>query len=104
MHGFFGEDGQIQSILNYLRIPYTHSGVLTSALCMNKVLSKELFINQNIRTPKHYDINQIKSKKINFPLILKPINGGSSKGLYKINNERSLNKFFEKKKIKKYIS
>ena len=103
LHGFFGEDGQIQSILNYLRIPYTHSGVLTSALCMNKVLSKELFINQNIRTPKHYDINQIKSKKINFPLILKPINGGSSKGLYKINNERSLNKFFGKKKKLKNI-
>ena len=43
LHGNFGEDGQIQSILNYLRIPYTHSGVLTSAILMNKIISKKLF-------------------------------------------------------------
>ena len=36
VHGFFGEDGQIQSILNFLRIPYTHSGVMTSSVLMNK--------------------------------------------------------------------
>ena len=41
LHGSFGEDGQIQSILNYLKIPYTHSGVLASALAMNKVISKK---------------------------------------------------------------
>ena len=40
LHGYFGEDGQIQSILNYLKIPYTHSGVLTSAILMNKIISK----------------------------------------------------------------
>ena len=43
LHGYFGEDGQIQSILNYLKIPYTHSGVLTSAILMNKIISKKLF-------------------------------------------------------------
>ena len=43
LHGSFGEDGQIQSILNYLKIPYTHSGVLASALAMNKVISKKIF-------------------------------------------------------------
>ena len=44
LHGFFGEDGQIQSILNYLSIPYTHSGVLTSSLAMNKIISKKFYI------------------------------------------------------------
>ena len=43
LHGFFGEDGQIQSILNFLRIPYTHSGVMTSSVLMNKKISKIIF-------------------------------------------------------------
>ena len=43
LHGIFGEDGQLQSILNYLKIPYTHSGVLASSIAMNKVLSKYFY-------------------------------------------------------------
>ena len=43
LNGFFGEDGQIQSILNYLKIKYTHSGVLTSSILMNKEVSKKNF-------------------------------------------------------------
>ena len=38
LHGYFGEDGQVQSILNYLKIPYTHSGVLASSIAMNKIV------------------------------------------------------------------
>ena len=52
LHGYFGEDGQIQSILNYLKIPYTHSGVLTSAILMNKIISKKLFQSLGIRSPE----------------------------------------------------
>ena len=72
LHGFFGEDGQIQSILNYLKIPYTHSGVLASSLAMNKIVSKKLYqslgINcpKIIRVPKDFDENKI-------PLIIKLI-------------------------------
>ena len=101
LHGNFGEDGQIQSILNYLRIPYTHSGVLTSAILMNKIISKKLFKSLGISTPQSINEKNIKSQKLNFPLIIKPINGGSSYGLIKINNKESLNKYLNNKKIKK---
>ena len=101
LHGNFGEDGQIQSILNYLKIPYTHSGVLTSAILMNKIISKKLFKSLGISTPQSVNENNIKSQKIKFPLIIKPINGGSSYGLIKINNRESLNKYLNNKKIKK---
>ena len=101
LHGNFGEDGQIQSILNYLRIPYTHSGVLTSAILMNKIISKKLFKSIGISTPQSINEKNIKSQKLNFPLIIKPINGGSSYGLIKINNKESLNKYLNNKKIKK---
>ena len=101
LHGNFGEDGQIQSILNYLRIPYTHSGVLTSAILMNKIISKRLFKNMGILTPQSIDENNIKGQKLKFPLIIKPINGGSSYGLIKINNKESLDKYLNNKRIKK---
>ena len=51
LHGQFGEDGYIQSILETTNIPYTHSGVIPSALAMDKELSKKLFIKNNILTP-----------------------------------------------------
>ena len=101
LHGNFGEDGQIQSVLNYLRIPYTHSGVLTSAILMNKVISKKLFVSLGIRSPESFTEYSIKNKKLTFPLIIKPINGGSSYGLIKINNKKSLDKYLNTKKIKR---
>ena len=101
LHGNFGEDGQIQSILNYLKIPYTHSGVLTSAILMNKLISKKLFKSMGIRSPESFNQKKIKNQKLKFPIIIKPINGGSSYGLLKINNKKSLNKYLDNKKIKK---
>ena len=60
LHGQFGEDGYIQSILETTGIPYTHSGVIASAIAMDKELSKRIFIKNNILTPKYilysYDI------------------------------------------------
>ena len=100
LHGYFGEDGQVQSILNYLKIPYTHSGVLTSAILMNKLISKQLFISKGIRTPINFDIKNLKREQLLFPLIIKPINGGSSNGLFKINNFKELNTFILDKKVK----
>ena len=52
LHGFFGEDGQVQSILNFLKIPYTHSGVMASSVLMNKKISKMIFSNLDVSTPK----------------------------------------------------
>ena len=57
LHGIFGEDGQLQSILNYLKIPYTHSGVLASSIAMNKVVSKYFYKSLGIKFPRNYNIN-----------------------------------------------
>ena len=89
LHGVLGEDGQIQSILNYLKIPYTHSGVLASSIAMNKVLSKYFYKAIGIRFPDNYDING-KFVKSSYPFIIKPICGGSSKNLFKIENHKQL--------------
>ncbi len=92
LHGIFGEDGQLQSILNYLKIPYTHSGVLASSIAMNKVISKYFYKSLGIKFPQNYDINS-KFTNSSYPLIVKPICGGSSKNLLKIENEKQLNDF-----------
>ena len=92
LHGIFGEDGQLQSILNYLKIPYTHSGVLASSIAMNKIISKYFYKSLGIRFPQNYDINS-KFTNSSYPFIVKPICGGSSKNLFKIENEKQLNDF-----------
>ncbi len=92
LHGIFGEDGQLQSILNYLKIPYTHSGVLASSIAMNKVISKYFYKALGINFPQNYDINS-KFSNSSYPFIVKPICGGSSKNLFKIENQKQLNDF-----------
>ena len=101
LHGFFGEDGQIQSILNYLKIRYTHSGVLTSSILMNKEVSKKIFNSLGVNTPVSVNLDQIKKKKTNFPLIIKPVSGGSSNGLVKVNNTNELDLFLKEHKYNK---
>ncbi len=96
LHGFFGEDGQIQSLLNYLKIPYTHSGVLASSISMNKKFSKIYFKNLGIETPLEINLNNL--NQINFPIISKPICGGSSNDLVKLNNLKQVNEFLNKYK------
>ncbi len=91
LHGQFGEDGYIQSILETTKIPYTHSGVIPSAIAMDKVLSKKIFVKNNILTPKYflysfdktkYELINLINKKIKFPVVLKPINEGSSVNIF----------------------
>ena len=94
LHGFFGEDGQIQSILNALKLEYTHSDVLSSSISMNKQMAKALFRLYGINTPKGGFLNNLESKKnFSFPMIVKPNCGGSSNRLYKIDNLEQLKKF-----------
>ncbi len=92
LHGREGEDGVAQSYFEYLRIPYTHSGVISSYNAMNKLYSKELFLKNKLNTPKFLTIKKynfkkeiilkiMKKKKINFPIVLKPFNEGSSLGV-----------------------
>ena len=54
LHGKDGEDGVAQSYFEYLRIPYTHSGIISSYNAMNKIISKELFLKNKILTPKFF--------------------------------------------------
>ena len=98
LHGQFGEDGYIQSVLERFKIPYTHSGVIASSLAMDKEISKKIFIKNKIKTPRFithsYDIsalNLIKKIKKNFkfPVVVKPLNEGSSVNVY-ICNERNI--------------
>ena len=118
LHGRYGEDGYIQSILENEKIKYTHSGVLSSFLAMDKYLSKKIFKENKILTPpsfKYTFSNNLsdkqlfsKAKKLRFPLVLKPINEGSSVGVYLTNSKnffKNLNKLksFKEILIEKYI-
>jgi len=102
LHGKFGEDGTIQAILESLNIPYSGSGVLSSALCMDKDMSKRIFLAEDIKTPKWDNINTenyLKYRKIddmNYPLIVKPNSGGSSIGTFLVNNPTRLEEIINK--------
>ncbi len=111
LHGQFGEDGYIQTILETTKIPYTHSGVISSAIAMNKELSKKIFIKNKILTPKYitYAFNKSKSdliniikKKLKFPVVIKPINEGSSVNVF-ICNKNNLYKKIKILKVYKKI-
>ena len=91
LHGQFGEDGYIQSILETIGIPYTHSGVISSAKAMDKEISKRIFKKNKILTPKYflYTFNKTNkkltseiNKKLGFPVVIKPINEGSSVNVF----------------------
>ena len=117
LHGQFGEDGYIQTILEKFEIPYTHSGVLASSIAMDKEISKKIFIKNKINTPKFFTysfeekrsdlIKKIK-KQLDFPVVVKPINEGSSVNVYmcninNINNVLNSLKKYEKVIIEKFI-
>tara|TARA_B100000029_G_scaffold238482_1_gene235618 strand:- start:1952 stop:2857 length:906 start_codon:yes stop_codon:yes gene_type:complete len=105
LHGRYGEDGFVQSILESQKIAYTHSGVLASSLAMDKVLSRQIFKKNNIKVPKSIIVRKnsrnFLNKKNKLPLVVKPINEGSSLGVYICkNNIQFKNKC--NKLIKKY--
>ena len=91
LHGQFGEDGYIQSILEQFKVPYTHSGVIASSIAMDKEISKKIFIKNKINTPKFFKYSFNKKKldliksidgKLKFPVVIKPLNEGSSVNVY----------------------
>jgi len=112
LHGQFGEDGYIQTILESTKIPYTHSGVISSALAMDKDISKKIFIKNQILTPKYFCyshnlskkdlINKIE-KKIKFPVVIKPLNEGSSVNVFICNKSNILRKLNLLKEYRKVI-
>jgi D-alanine-D-alanine ligase len=89
LHGPFGEDGQVQQILEHARVPYTGSGVAASRLTISKSATKERFLQCGVPTPRYAVIRQSDSayhiarsaEAIGFPLVVKPDSQGSSLGV-----------------------
>jgi len=112
LHGQFGEDGYIQTILETTKIPYTHSGVISSSIAMDKELSKKIFIKNKILTPKYfmYYFNESKSnliklidKNLKFPVVIKPVNEGSSVNVFICHKSNIIEKIKLLKDYKKII-
>ena len=112
LHGQFGEDGYIQTILETLGIPYTHSGVISSSIAMDKELSKKIFIKNRILTPKYFlycfdksksELVKLIEKKIKFPVVIKPINEGSSVNVFICSKSNIFEKIKLLKDYKKII-
>jgi len=100
LHGRYGEDGTMQGLLEILGFPYTGSGVLSSALCMDKVMAKKIMEYEGIPTPPYkflteqYDRSTIESlkKELGLPLVVKPSREGSTIGVSIVREEDELEK------------
>lgn len=90
LHGPYGEDGKVQALLEILELPYTHSGVLSSALCMDKPRTKAVLGASDIQAPggRTIAIENLKGQHpLPVPYVLKPVGDGSSFGVYIITDE-----------------
>tara|TARA_B100000575_G_scaffold287600_1_gene286204 strand:- start:493 stop:1410 length:918 start_codon:yes stop_codon:yes gene_type:complete len=118
LHGRYGEDGYIQAILESEKVKYTHSGVLSSSLAIDKDISKKIYIKNRITTPKYFKYSYKKKinkkillrklSKIGFPIVIKPLNEGSSVNVFICNRKNVFNKLNSLKDygevmIEKYI-
>lgn len=95
LHGRGGEDGEIQGVLQSLRIPYTGSGISGAVLSMNKRISKQIWQGQGLPTPEYLRLDRHSKvqkivEKLGLPLVIKPVNEGSSIGMSKVTSEKSL--------------
>ncbi len=117
LHGQFGEDGYIQTLLEIFEVPYTHSGVIASSIAMDKEISKKIFIKNKINTPKYftysYDMKNAElikkiNKSLKFPVVIKPLNEGSSVNVFICNKKNIIKllnsiKFYKKIMIEEFI-
>lgn len=105
LHGPYGEDGTVQGMLDLLQIPYQGSGVLGSAVAMDKVLSKQLYEKAGLPTPPYVVFQRGDNvdpedlvRRLGLPLVVKPVRDGSSIGMSIVNNadaiEPAVNKAF----------
>lgn len=119
MHGSYVEDGKLQGMFEILNIPYVGSNLLTSAICMDKVMTKKILDRAKIPNSPYiyiyndYDLDKLEKEieeKISFPCFIKPASGGSSIGISKCLNKNNLDtaikealKYDKKVLIEKYI-
>ena len=95
LHGRYGEDGTIQGLLELLNLPYTGSGVLASALSIDKIATKQIWLSSGLATPEFEELTASSDwnavvKKLGLPLIVKPAHEGSSLGLTKVKSVEEL--------------
>lgn len=95
LHGRFGEDGTVQGVLEWLGVPYTGSGVLASALAMDKLRTKRLWAAEKLPTPAYERLGEhtnfrIAARKLGLPLMVKPASEGSSIGMSKVRTAAKL--------------
>lgn len=96
LHGKFGEDGTVQSVLQTLGIPYSGCGPLSSGICMNKDLTKVVLAAHGIRTAKWLNVSSVEEidyeaiEEMGYPVFVKPTNGGSSVATFKISKKEDI--------------
>ena len=95
MHGRGGEDGVVQGVLELLKIPYTGSGVLGSALAMDKLRCKQIWQASSLTTPEYIELNSAEDcdvalEQLGLPMMVKPVLEGSSIGISKVNTREEL--------------
>ncbi len=107
LHGTYGEDGNVQGFLNVLNVPFVGNDVTSSAVCMDKGVSKDILELKNIPQTKYSYMTEIEWRKereklileierdLNYPIFVKPSRSGSSIGINKAENQRELIKFIE---------
>jgi len=100
LHGRYGEDGTVQGALELMEIPYTGSGVMASALCLDKLRAKLVWLACGVPTPRHEVMNArtdwaAVAGRLGLPLIVKPVHEGSSLGLTKVASVEKLAPAYE---------
>lgn len=97
LHGKYAEDGTVQGLCEYMKIPYSGAGVMASALCMNKYFTKQILMFNKIPTAEFEfvnarttDINAYQLKKLKAPVVVKPSREGSSVGISIVKDEKDL--------------
>ena len=96
LHGKFGEDGTVQSVLQTLDIPYSGCGPISSGVCMDKDFTKRILKANDVRTARWINVSSIeeidydKIEKMGYPVFVKPTNGGSSVATFKIKNKEEI--------------
>ncbi|MEG1870757.1 MAG: D-alanine--D-alanine ligase, partial [Peptostreptococcaceae bacterium] len=96
LHGKFGEDGTVQSVLQTLDIPYSGCGPISSGVCMDKDLTKRILVANGIRIARWVNVSSIeeidyeKIEGMGYPVFVKPTNGGSSVATFKINKKEDI--------------
>lgn len=106
LHGKYGEDGCVQGVLNLMQIPYTHSGVMASAIAMNKSMTKRVAKTLGICVPNEFLVDRedvLDGKTLPYPYVVKPNDEGSSVGVYIIRNQKEEKELLARWPYKKQV-